>query len=87
MEEEIIYKTGYALLSTNDYKALNEVISKAMGFPDERTETYIYAPEEPILDASGNCVMEIGADVQKNHSNIIQDIELFDKFDALNTNL
>ena len=87
MEEEIIYKTGYALLSAKDYKVLNEAISKAMGFPDERTETYIYAPEEPILDASGNCVMEIGEDVQKNHSNIIQDIELFDKFDALNTNL
>ena len=87
MEEEIIYKTGYALLSAKDYKALNEAISKAMGFPDERTETYIYAPEEPIMDAKGNCVMEIGADVQKNHPNVIQGIELFDTFEALNTNI
>ena len=84
--EEIIYSTKYALLSIKDYQALNEAISKAKGYPDD-SDTERYAPIEPILDKSGLCVMEITPDVQIYHSGVIQGIQLFDNFEALNNEL
>ena len=76
----------YAKLNLNEYQALNEAISKAKGYPDD-SDTERYAPIEPIMDKSGLCVMEITPDVQIYHSEVIQGIQLFDNFEALNNEL
>ena len=79
MKEEIIYSTKYALLQADEYKALNQAISRAKGYPDD-SDTERYAPEEPERDINNLCVMPIAGEVQENFSSIIEGVELFDNF-------
>lgn len=84
--EEIIYSTKYALLSAEDYQAINEAISRAKGYPDD-SDTERYAPIKPIMDKEGNCVMEITTDVQEQFPKIIEGIELTDTYVPIDNNL
>jgi len=99
-EEEIIipdepqFRLQYALLSAEDYVALNLAIGNAKGYPDT-VGTARYAPDVPqmsaeILDEQNNvitpsfCVMPITAEIQKLFPEVIQGVILHENYTKRN---
>ena len=77
MEEQIIY-TKYVLLTSEDYVALNEAISKALGYR-EGLSTEVYNTENPPI-SNGLCVMMLTAEVQERFPELLEGLELVDSY-------
>lgn len=84
MEEENIIqenqaKTKYIVFDTIEkYNALNTAISQALGFPDSKENTEIYATNEPEANERGLFIMPITVFVQVNCEEILKGFELID---------
>ena len=76
MEEEILYKMKYALLTSEKYIELNNQISNAFGFSEgEATERYTTDTPEIYNDL---CIMIITSEVQERFGNLLEGLELLD---------
>ena len=79
MEETILF-TKYVLLTSEDYVALNEAISKALGYR-EGLSTEVYNTENPPI-SNGLCVMTLTAEVQERFPELLEGLELVDSYVA-----
>lgn len=79
-DEKVEYKGCYALLTTEAYVALNEALSKALGYR-EGLSTEVYNTENPPI-SNGLCVMMLTAEVQERFPELLQGLELVDSYVA-----
>jgi len=76
MEEQIIYTTKYALLTSDKYIELNNQISKAFGYSEGKS-TARYTTNTPEI-YNNLCIMIITSEVQEKYSDLLEEIELLD---------
>ena len=70
------YRLMYAILTTDEYNALNASISEALGYPDFVSETLRYAPEAD--ETAELHAMPITGEVQERFPELIANYELVD---------
>lgn len=77
-DEKVEFIVCYTLLTPDAYVALNEAISKALGYR-EGLSTEVYNIENPPI-SNGLCVMMLTAEVQERFPELLEGLELVDSY-------
>lgn len=77
--EEIQYSTKFAVLNTiEDYQLLNNKIGIAKSYPDNKSDTYFYAEQNPN-SINGKYYMGITTEIQNLFPELLTDLVLIDQ--------